>query len=71
MVLEVDALFSHAFNRHQATIANFLRTHNWDVLFSGHCIARQLPASSTGLVKLSGDFLWAHCYAVHNGGSCQ
>jgi glycosyl transferase family 25 len=65
LVLEDDALFSHAFNRYQATIADCLRTHDWDELFLGHSITSGLPVSRSGLVKLSGDFLWAHCYAVH------
>lgn len=65
LVLEDDALFSHSFNRRQASIAGHLRTHEWDELFLGHSITSGLPSSKSGLVKLSGDFLWAHCYAVH------
>jgi glycosyl transferase, family 25 len=65
LVLEDDALFSNSFNRRQASIAGHLRTHDWDELFLGHSITSGLPSSKSGLVKLSGDFLWAHCYAVH------
>jgi glycosyl transferase, family 25 len=65
LVLEDDALFGHSFNRHQATIANYLRQNPWDQLFLGHSITTGLPASSSGLVRFTGDFLWAHCYAVH------
>jgi glycosyl transferase family 25 len=65
LVLEDDAIFSKAFNRSQAKIARCLDENTWDQVFLGHSIADKLPYAPSGLVKFTGDFFWAHCYAVH------
>lgn len=65
LVLEDDAIFSRRFNRMQPVLAESLRANAWDEAFIGHSISSGLPRSSSGLVRFSGDFLWAHCYAVH------
>jgi len=64
-ILEDDAIFSRRFNEQQANLAEYLRAHEWDQLFIGHTTSERLPASQTGLVRYSGPFIWAHCYAVH------
>jgi glycosyl transferase, family 25 len=64
-VLEDDAIFSRSFHSQQERIAQFLRTNTWDQLFIGHSGWKHLPDSPTGLLRFSGPFLWAHCYAVH------
>jgi hypothetical protein len=65
LTLEDDAIFSKAFNRHQASIARYLRENVWVQVFIGHSIADKLPTARSGLVQFRGDFFWAHCYAVH------
>ncbi|WP_410051499.1 glycosyltransferase family 25 protein [Bradyrhizobium sp. SZCCHNR2035] len=65
LVLEDDAIFSHEFSRRQSELASALSSDAWDVLFLGHSVSRGLPFSKSGLVRYSGDFLWAHCYAVN------
>jgi len=64
-ILEDDAIFSRRFNSQQAELAEYLRANEWDQLFIGHTTSENLPASQTGLVRYSGTFIWAHCYAVH------
>jgi GR25 family glycosyltransferase involved in LPS biosynthesis len=64
-VLEDDAIFSRKFNAQQAGLAEYLRSNAWDQLFIGHTVLEDLPASPTGLLRYSGPFIWAHCYAVH------
>ena len=64
-VLEDDAIFSKRFRKHQTAIAEYLRANEWDQLFIGHTFFEELPASPTGLLRYSGPFIWAHCYAVH------
>jgi glycosyl transferase family 25 len=64
-VLEDDAIFSNRFKEQQTAIAEYLRTNEWDQLFIGHTFFEELPASPTGLLRYSGPFIWAHCYAVH------
>ena len=65
LVLEDDAIFSRRFNEKQSVLAESLRANAWDETFIGHSISGGLPDSKSGLVQFSGDFLWAHCYAVH------
>jgi glycosyl transferase, family 25 len=64
-VLEDDAIFSKRFQMQQLPIAQYLRANEWDQLFIGHSVLEKLPVSPTGLVRYSGPFIWAHCYAVH------
>jgi glycosyl transferase family 25 len=64
-VLEDDAIFSRRFRMQQTAIAKYLRANDWDQLFIGHTFFEELPASPTGLLRYSGPFIWAHCYAVH------
>jgi glycosyl transferase family 25 len=64
-VLEDDAIFSRRFDHQQEAIAQRLRANDWDMLFLGHSGWRGLPRSPTGLLRYSGPFIWAHCYAVH------
>jgi glycosyl transferase family 25 len=64
-VLEDDAIFSRNFDRQQIRIAQWLQANAWDQLFIGHSGWKELPHSPTGLVRFSGPFIWAHCYAVH------
>jgi glycosyl transferase, family 25 len=65
LVLEDDAIFSKAFNRSQVKIAQCLSENTWDQVFLGHSVADRLPFAPSGLVQFTGDFFWAHCYAVH------
>ena len=65
LVLEDDAMFSMAFNSRQQTIADQLRSNPWDTVFLGHSIERGLPKSRSGLARVSGAFLWSHCYGIH------
>jgi glycosyl transferase, family 25 len=65
LVLEDDAIFSHAFNKRQCEIAQNLKSHRWDQLFIGHSISSGLPNAKSGVVRYGGEFFWAHCYAVH------
>lgn len=64
-VLEDDAIFSKRFNSRQIAIAQCLRANSWDLLFIGHSGWKGLPRPATGLLRFSGPFVWAHCYAVH------
>jgi glycosyl transferase family 25 len=64
-VLEDDAIFSRNFNSEQIRIAQYLQANTWDQLFIGHSGWKGLPNSPTGLLRFSGPFIWAHCYAVH------
>jgi glycosyl transferase, family 25 len=64
-VLEDDAIFSRRFDNEQMAIGQYLRVNPWDMLFIGHSGWNGLPDSSTGLLRFSGPFIWAHCYAVH------
>ena len=64
-VLEDDAIFSRNFNSQQIRIAQYLQANTWDQLFIGHSGWKGLPNSPTGLLRFSGPFIWAHCYAVH------
>lgn len=64
-VLEDDAIFSRNFNSQQTRIAQYLQANTWDQLFIGHSGWKGLPNSPTGLLRFSGPFIWAHCYAVH------
>ena len=65
LVLEDDVIFSRSFNEMQGSIAQNLRANHWDQLFIGHSISTGLPRSGNGLVRYSGEFFWAHCYAVN------
>src|SRR5258707_4092147 len=65
LILEDDAIFRHSFNKMQRNIADNLKANHWDQLFLGHSISSGLPNAKTGLVRYSGEFFWAHCYAVH------
>jgi glycosyl transferase, family 25 len=65
LILEDDAIFRHSFDKMQGDIANSLKANHWDQLFLGHSISSGLPKAKSGLVRYSGDFFWAHCYAVH------
>jgi len=64
-ILEDDAIFSRRFNAQQTELVNYLRANDWDQAFIGHSALERLPSSPTGLVRYSGPFIWAHCYAVH------
>jgi glycosyl transferase family 25 len=64
-ILEDDAIFSRKFYVQQTTIAEYLRAHDWDQFFIGHTVLEELPVTPTGLLRYSGPFIWAHCYAVH------
>jgi len=64
-ILEDDAIFSRRFNAQQTELAKCLRSNDWDLAFLGHSTLETLPSSRTGLVRYSGPFIWAHCYAVH------
>jgi glycosyl transferase family 25 len=65
LVLEDDAIFSRQFDKMQHTLVESLHANPWDEVFIGHSVARGLPYSNSGLVRFSGDLLWAHCYAIH------
>jgi glycosyl transferase family 25 len=65
LVLEDDAIFSHEFNVRQSVIVEHLKKNVWDEFFIGHSVTRGLPPSDSGLVRFSGYFIWAHCYAIH------
>jgi glycosyl transferase, family 25 len=65
LILEDDAIFSHAFNKRQFDIAQNLKSYRWDQLFIGHSIWSGLPNPKSGIVRYGGEFFWAHCYAVH------
>lgn len=65
LILEDDAIFSRSFNTIQGSIADSLRANPWDQLFIGHSISTGLPRSRNSLVRYSGEFFWAHCYAVN------
>jgi glycosyl transferase family 25 len=65
LVLEDDAIFSDRFSAKQSVVAEALKNMPWDMCFIGHSLRSGLPTSSTGLVRFSGPFIWAHCYAVH------
>ena len=64
-VLEDDAIFSKRFRDGQLSLIQCLQNNEWDQFFIGHSVPRGLPDSPTGLLRFSGSFLWAHCYAVH------
>ena len=42
-----------------------LKSGDWDLVFFGHSVRGQLPKSLNNLIRFRGDFIWAHCYAVH------
>jgi hypothetical protein len=65
LILEDDAIFSNKLNRNTCVMSQCLRDNKWDLFFLGHSVVRGLPWSRSGIVRFSGDFLWAHCYAVH------
>jgi hypothetical protein len=65
LILEDDAIFSNEFIQAQHTIARFLSSYPWHVVFIGHSIAHGLPKSESRLVAFAGQFIWAHCYGVH------
>jgi glycosyl transferase, family 25 len=62
-ILEDDAMFSNEFRSSQKLIARHLSESEWDEVFIGH--SATAPRSPSGLARVSGDFIWAHCYAVH------
>jgi len=64
-ILEDDAIFSRRFNAQQTALVEYLSANDWDQAFIGHSTLERLPTSPTGLVRYSGPFIWAHCYAVH------
>jgi glycosyl transferase family 25 len=64
-VLEDDAIFSRRMCREQAALVERLKQCDWDLCFFGHSLTHELANQPTGLVPPSGDFIWAHCYAVH------
>jgi glycosyl transferase, family 25 len=64
-ILEDDAIFSKRFDNQQTAIAQCLRANAWDLFFIGHSGRKGLPIPATGLLRYSGPFIWAHCYAVH------
>jgi glycosyl transferase family 25 len=64
-IMEDDAIFSRRFNEQQQEVVKYLRSTAWDQAFIGHSTLEKLPYSPTGLVRYSGPFIWAHCYAVH------
>jgi glycosyl transferase family 25 len=65
LVLEDDAIFSRRLKTQQIPITEYLRANAWDLLYLGHSGWKDLPQSPTGLLRYSGPFIWAHCYAVH------
>jgi glycosyl transferase, family 25 len=65
LVLEDDAIFSHRFAREQFKAADFLARNQWDICHFGHTLTKELASLERGLPRYSGDFYWAHCYAVH------
>lgn len=64
-VLEDDAIFSKRFQTQQLPIMQYLRENEWDQFFIGHTVLEELPVTTTGLVRYSGPFIWAHSYAIH------
>ena len=58
-VLEDDAIFSRRLKRQQLAIASHLRENDWDLFFIGHSVWKELPDSSTGLLRFSGPCLGA------------
>ena len=58
-------IFNGQFNRKQEVLAENLRSHHWDEFFIGHSISSGLPNSPSGLVRFTGEMLWAHCYGVN------
>jgi glycosyl transferase, family 25 len=62
-ILEDDAMFSDAFRSWQKVIARHLAENQWDEIFVGH--SATTPRSPSGLCRVYGDFIWAHCYGVH------
>jgi glycosyl transferase, family 25 len=65
LILEDDAIFSRAFNAKQALLADCLKVNPWDEFFIGHSVLTGLPETPSGIVRFSGGFRWAHCYALH------
>ncbi|WP_156795535.1 glycosyltransferase family 25 protein [Bradyrhizobium icense] len=65
LVLEDDAIFSNRFRAKQPDLVAALDASPWDMCFIGHSLTSGLPNSPTGLIRFSGPFIWAHCYAVH------
>jgi hypothetical protein len=64
-VLEDDAIFSWRMRREQHSVAETLNTREWDLCFLGHSLTQELAGQPMGLINPSSDFIWAHCYAVH------
>jgi GR25 family glycosyltransferase involved in LPS biosynthesis len=64
-VLEDDAIFSWRMRREQAALVERLKQSDWDLCYFGHSLTHELANQPIGLVPPSGDFIWAHCYAVH------
>ena len=64
-VVEDDAIFSRRMCREQGALVERLKQSDWDLCFFGHSLTHELANQPTGLVPPNGDFIWAHCYAVH------
>jgi|SRR5579871_322845 len=64
-VLEDDAIFSRRMRREQAALVERLQHTEWGLCFFGHSLTRELAGEPVGLIRPPGDFMWAHCYAVH------
>ncbi|SDJ63685.1 MULTISPECIES: glycosyltransferase family 25 protein [Bradyrhizobium] len=65
LVLEDDAIFSDRFRATQSNLVDALSSDAWDMCFVGHSISTGLQDSTSGLVRYSGPFIWAHCYLLH------
>ena len=64
-VLEDDAIFSRRLGREQEAVVDFLQKSPWEICYLGHTLRRELVPLEKGLIRYSGPFYWAHCYAVH------
>ena len=66
-ILEDDAIFSCRMAREQEQTADFLSRTSWDICYLGHSLylKNELQGRQRGLVRFSGPFYLAHCYAVH------
>ena len=63
-VLEDDAIFSRRMLRQQEQIVEFLSQTPWDLCYFGHGLKCELVNMAEGLVRYSGPFRHAHCYAA-------
>jgi glycosyl transferase, family 25 len=64
-VLEDDAIFSRRMCRDQEALVEKLQQTKWDICYFGHTLTKELAGQPAGLIPPTGDFFWAHCYAVH------